>query len=114
MSVARQKASAHADPINHLGYGWWASAFETLSPLGRNNAAWSRMAHEAGAASEAASSHWRTLAELQMNAVGQAFDASLNFAVSQAERRREAMAQMIETLWPALAAAQPTEEAARV
>jgi hypothetical protein len=49
---------------------------------------------------------------MQMAAAGQAFNASLTLAASQAEHRRQALTHVLETLWPAPATAQTGEEAA--
>ena len=115
MSAARSRVIPEAaDPIATPAYGWWLSAFESLSPLGRNNGAWSRMAHDSRGATEAAAQHWRALAEMQMAAADQAFNATLNLAASQAERRREALTHVMETLWPTPARAHPQEEPSHV
>ena len=114
MSVARSSASLEAAaPLAAPAYGFWLSAFESLSPLSRGHGAWSRMARDSRDATHAAAQHWRALAEMQMAAAGEAFNATLKLAASQAEHRREALTHVMETLWPAAALTPAKEEAAR-
>lgn len=113
MSVARSRiAPEAAAALAPPAFGWWLSAFESLSPLARGDGAWSRMAQDSRDATHAAAQHWRALAEMQMAATAEAFNATLKLAASQAEHRRQALTQVMETLWPAPV---PTkeEEAAR-
>lgn len=113
MSVARSRVAPEAGPVVAPAYGLWLSAFEPLSPLSRGNDAWSRMARDSREATDAAARHWRALAEMQMAAAGEAFNATLKLAAAQAEHRRQALTQVMETLWPAQAPALAEEEAAR-
>lgn len=114
MPVARSKSlpeTAAQAALESLE-GWWSPAFAPLYPMGLDKAhPWSRMATEAQGAAEAAAGHWRALAQVQMNAAGQAFSASLSLANAQAEHRREAMTHLMALLWPAPAVT--PEEAAR-
>jgi hypothetical protein len=116
MPVARSRAKPEAAAVAAVSpaFDWWMSAFESLSPLDRNASAWGRVAQDAHEAGEAAARHWRALAEIQVAAAGEAFDAGLKLATAQAERRREALTHLMETLWPTPARARPREEAARV
>jgi hypothetical protein len=95
MSVARSTVVSDvvAPQALSAAYGLWAPALTRT--------------HEAV---EAAVSHWRALAELQINAADQAY----RLAASHAERRQEAVTQMLETLWPVLAVALSKTEAADV
>jgi hypothetical protein len=82
-----------------------------MSPPGLDKAmlrtpAFGEMAEQAHDATLAAVRHWRALTELQITAANEAY----RLAVSHAEQRRVALAQYMETLWPAQAGAQPQEE----
>lgn len=113
MSVARSRVSPEAAAVVAPAYGWWLSAFESLSPVMRGDGPWSRLAQDSREATDAAGRHWRALAEMHMAAAGDAFDATLKLAAAQAEHRRQALAHVMETLWPAPAPALAKEEAAR-
>ena len=71
-----------------LAYGLWAPAL--------------KQAHDATAA---AARHWRALVDLQINAADEAY----RLASSHAERRNEALTQMMDKLWPAEAAREPAD-----
>lgn len=95
MSVVRSSVVSDAVSREALSaaYGFWAPALTR--------------AHEAA---EAAAQHWRALAALQISAADEAY----RLASSHVERRQEAVTQMVETLWPVMAAALSKKEAAHV
>ena len=113
MSSVRSRVLPETTASEALGaaYGWWTPHFASLSPLGLDRTPdFSRMAEQAQEAGQAALRHWRALAELQIRTADEAY----RLASSHADRRREALTRMMETLWPAQAGARPGEEAARV
>ena len=95
MSVARSSnvSDSAAREAMSAVYGFWAPALT-----------------QAQEAAQAAALHWRALADLQIKAAQEAY----SLASSHAERRREAVTQMVETVWPVLAAAVSKKEAAHV
>ena len=111
MSSVRSRVLPETTASEALGaaYGWWTPHFASLSPLGLDRTPdFSRMAEQAQEAGQCR--HGRALAELQIRTADEAY----RLASSHADRRREALTRMMETLWPAQAGARPGEEAARV
>jgi hypothetical protein len=104
MPVARSRVLPEfaASEALSAAYGWWAPALAPMSPPGLDRTAvMDGMAGQAHDATLAAMRHWRALTELQIAAANEAY----RLAASHAERRQEALAQFIDTLWPAAAAA---------
>ena len=100
MSAARTPVAPSAVPLT---FDWWTPAVASLAPLGLDKApAFGAVAEQAHEATLATFRHWRALAELQMTAANEAY--RLNS--SHAESRRQALTQLMETLWPAPAAAE--------
>jgi len=113
MSVARSRVLPEVAATEALSaaYGWWAPALAALSPPGLDRtASFGGMAEQAHDATVDAVRHWRALTELQISAASEAY----RLAASHAERRREAMAQFMEALWPATAVPGSKREAPHV
>lgn len=92
-------------------FRWWTPPFATPGPVGLDRTPeLARMAEQAQETAQTVAGHWRALVELQIRAADEAY----RLAASHADRRREVLTQMMETLWPARAGARPKEEAARV
>lgn len=108
---SRVPPQATADEVLSAAYGWWAPAFASLSPPGWDRApGFKGMAEQTREATAAAVRHWRGLTELQFNASHEAY----RLAASHAEHHLQALTQLMETLWPAPAAARAAEERANV
>jgi hypothetical protein len=115
MPVARSRVLPEfaAGEALSAAYGWWAPALASMSPPGLDKAmfgapAFGGMAEQAHDATLAAVRHWRALTELQITAANEAY----RLAAAHAESRQAALAQWMDTLWPAVA--KPKPEAAHV